>query len=140
MDQVFQFLLNHWALSLLLVVIVMLIIATEMNSKLTGLKMVTPQLATSLMNKDDAVVVDIRDHEAFKSGHITNAVNIPADQIEQKLNKLNKFKTKPIIVICKVGQQSNKVASKLQSEGFNTIYGLKGGIQAWQDASMPLVK
>ncbi len=102
--------------------------------------MLSPQALTQLINQNDAVLIDIRDAEVFKKGHITGAVNVPADQWDQKIRKLHRFKDKPVIVTCKLGQQASKAAEKLKAEGFTDLYVLKGGVQAWQEASMPLVK
>ena len=101
---------------------------------------VGPIEAVQLINRRDAVVIDVRDAASYKSGHITNARHIPETDVDARLKELEKVKTKPLIVSCARGNSSAKVADRLRKAGFNEVLSLRGGITAWQQANMPLEK
>jgi len=96
--------------------------------------------AVQLINRRDAVVIDVRDAEEYKAGHITNARHIPADELGARVKELEKVKTKPIIVVCARGNRSAAAAAQLRKLGFAEVLSLRGGIAAWQQANMPLEK
>ena len=101
---------------------------------------VGPAQAVQLINRRDAVVIDVRDAAEYKSGHITNARNIPEKDLDARLKELEKVKSRPIIVSCARGNTSAKVAMRLRKLGFNEVFSLHGGLNAWQQANMPLEK
>jgi len=96
--------------------------------------------AVQLINRRDAVVIDVRDAAEYKSGHITNARHIPEGEIDSRMKELEKVKSKPIIVSCARGNRSLNVAERLRKLGFAEVFSLRGGLAAWQQASMPLEK
>ena len=96
--------------------------------------------AVQLINRRDAVVIDVRDAEEYKAGHITNARHIPAGELGARVKELEKVKTKPIIVVCARGNRSAAAAAQLRKLGFAEVLSLRGGIAAWQQANMPLEK
>jgi len=101
---------------------------------------VGPSEAVQLINRRDAVVIDVRDAADYKSGHITNARHIPEGELEGRARELEKVKAKPIIVSCARGNRSSGVAYRLRKLGFNEVFSLRGGLAAWQQANMPLEK
>jgi rhodanese-related sulfurtransferase len=101
---------------------------------------VGPAEAVQLMNRRDAVVLDVRDAAEYKSGHITNARHVPESELEARAKDLEKVKSKPIIVSCARGNRSAGVAGRLRKLGFNEVFSLRGGLAAWQQANMPLEK
>lgn len=101
---------------------------------------VGPVEAVQLINRRDAVVLDVRDAAEYKSGHITNARHVPEAEIDSRMKELEKIKTKPIIVSCARGNRSMRVAARLRALGFAEVFSLRGGIAAWQQAGMPLEK
>jgi rhodanese-related sulfurtransferase len=140
MNQLIQFIINHWLLWLALVGIIILLIFEETKRKAGGAEQVSPQQATNLINHEGGVVVDVREVDAFQNGHLTAALNLPLSDLQQNTNKLNKYKSKPIILACNDGQISGKAAVLLKKAGFTKVYALSGGIAAWQKAGLPLVK
>ena len=96
--------------------------------------------AVQLINRQDAVIVDVREPGEFKAGHIPNARNIPAGEIAARLKDLEKFKTRTILVACAAGNRSTTACGALRNAGFEQVYALAGGMGAWQQASMPLEK
>jgi rhodanese-related sulfurtransferase len=96
--------------------------------------------AVQLINRRDAVVVDVREADEYQKGHIANSRHIPVAHVAERLKELEKYKTKPIIVTCNSGTRSASVIGVLTKNGFSEVYGLRGGVSAWQQASMPLEK
>lgn len=96
--------------------------------------------AVQLINRRDAVVIDVRNAAEYKSGHVTNARHIPEAELDARMKELEKVKAKPIIVTCARGNTSAKVAAELRKRGFNEVVSLRGGIAGWQQASLPLEK
>lgn len=140
MHQFFEFLLNHWVLAGLFIIVLILIIIEEARSKGLGGTGITPQKLTQLINQDQVIIIDIRPTNAFKDGHIINSMNIPQDVIDNELKKLEKKKDKQIVIVDLNGQKSNSVAAKLRKAGFENVFMLIGGINAWKSANMPMVK
>ena len=98
----------------------------------------TPAEATLLMNREDALVLDVRETGEWGAGHITGARHITLGQLDKRLSELEKFKEKPIIVVCATGNRSSSACGQLKKHGFGKVYSLGGGILAWRDASLPL--
>ena len=97
-----------------------------------------PVAATQLINREDAVVVDVRPMSEFSSGHIIGAINIPINGLKNQLAQLDKHKSKPIIVACRSGAQSSGACTQLRKAGFEKVHNLRGGIMAWQNANLPV--
>lgn len=138
MEQISQFIMNHWALSLAFVGILLLIYINEWFTKANGPHALSPQLAVEKINHNDAVVIDLRNQEAFSAGHIINAISATADDFD--LPRMDKYKQKAIILVCPRGTQAQTLATQLKSKGFVNAMVLAGGLSAWQSAGLPLVK
>jgi len=87
----------------------------------------------------DAIVIDLRNVDAFSKGHIVNARNIPSDELDAKMNNLEALKSKPIVAVCDAGVSSTKAVTTLRTAGFESAYGLKGGMVGWSEAGLPVV-
>jgi rhodanese-related sulfurtransferase len=96
--------------------------------------------ATQLMNRDDAVVVDLRSVADYAKGHILGARNIPLAELERRAGELEKFKAKPVIVHCDHGNRSGVGVGLLRKNGFANVSNLTGGYAAWQQAGLPVEK
>lgn len=103
-----------------------------------GGKGVTVAEATLLINREDAVVVDVRETSEWSSGHIPNARHIALGQLNQRLAELEKVKSKPLIVCCASGNRSSSACGTLKKAGFERVFNLSGGIRAWSDAGLPV--
>ncbi len=115
-----------------------LLVFTELQRKARGLTNIEPQDAVKLINSE-AVVIDLRNAEAFARGHIVNAKNIPFDELQANKDKIAKYAKKSIIAVCDAGMTSSKVVDSMRKSGIENVYGLKGGINAWTQANLPLV-
>jgi rhodanese-related sulfurtransferase len=96
--------------------------------------------ATQLINRRDALVLDVREQGEYAAGHLPNAKHIPLSQLASRLKELDKFKERPIVITCASGSRSGSAQSLLKKNGFKEAVNLKGGIAAWQQASLPLEK
>lgn len=96
--------------------------------------------AVQLINRKDAVIVDVREPNEFKAGHIPNARNFPLAQIKERAKDLAKLKGKPLLLVCQTGARSAQACVDLQKDGFAEAVTLAGGMGAWQQAAMPLEK
>jgi rhodanese-related sulfurtransferase len=99
---------------------------------------VEPPEAVRLINAD-AKVIDVRSVEAFARGHIVHAKNIPFDELQANAKKVDKLKSRTVIAVCDSGVTSTKVVDFLRKQGVESVYGLKGGMNAWTQASLPVV-
>ena len=96
--------------------------------------------AVQLINHENAMVLDVREHNEFNAGHIANARHIPLGQLRDSLRTLDRFKEQPIVINCRSGNRSASACAILRKEGFSRVYNLAGGIMAWQRSQMPVVK
>jgi rhodanese-related sulfurtransferase len=96
--------------------------------------------ATQLINRRDAVILDVREVADYTAGHLPNAKHIPLAQLESRLKELEKFKERPIVITCASGNRSGSALSLLKKNGFKEPVNLKGGIASWQQAGLPLEK
>jgi rhodanese-related sulfurtransferase len=103
-------------------------------------KEVSVQQAVQLINRRDAVVLDVRDAQEYASGHIANARHIPAADVAKRIAELDKVKQRPVIVACRTGARAAAACAQLRKNGFAEVFVLKGGIVGWQQASLPLEK
>lgn len=101
---------------------------------------VSPVAATLLINREDAHIVDVREADEFASGHLPEAKNIPAGKLVERISELEKFKDKPIILCCASGMRSGKASGELKKQGFEKLYNLEGGVDAWVGAGYPIKK
>ena len=101
---------------------------------------VGPLEAVQLINRRDAVVLDMRDKADYTAGHIPNARSIPFSELSGRLRELEKFKTRPIVVNCQSGTHSAKACGALRKVGFNEVFALRGGLSGWVEASLPVEK
>lgn len=96
--------------------------------------------AVNLINRSHALVLDVREDTEFASGHIVDAKHIPLAKLAERLNELNKYKDKPILVNCQRGMRSAKACEILREAEFKQVNNLQGGLEAWLAAKMPVVK
>lgn len=96
--------------------------------------------ATQLINRQDALVLDVREQAEFAQAHILNARGLPLSQIETRVGDFAKYKDKPVIVYCASGNRSNTAAATLRKGGFTQVVNLRGGFAAWQQAGLPVQK
>ncbi len=141
MEQFIEFAQNNFFLSGIWMAIVILIIYTFVAGALSPVKELNTHEATLKINKEDAILLDIRKVDEFKKGHIVGARQLKTTEIDSAdFSKLEKYKSQPIIVVCAMGMSAKKTASQLIKAGFTEAAILKGGMSAWTSASLPTTK
>ena len=103
-------------------------------------KALSANQATTRINREDAVILDVRETGEFATGHLPDARNIPAKDIATRIAELDHLKEKPLIVVCASGVRSGQISAQLQKQGFTDTNFLDGGIDAWKRANLPLTK
>lgn len=96
--------------------------------------------ATRLMNQGQHLILDVRDEKDFATGHLPKARHIPVRELSQRLEEIAKFKAKPVIVTDSRGPRAGAACRLLKREGFTNVFQLRGGLAAWQQASLPVEK
>jgi len=96
--------------------------------------------ATRLMNQGVSLILDVRDEKDFAAGHLPRARHIPLGDLEAKLPELGKYKDKPVIITDRGGPRGGAAFRLLRKSGFTSVFQLKGGLAAWQQASLPVEK
>ena len=137
MDQFVTFVSNHPFLVGAFAVLLALFIRNEMNR---GGATVSAQQLVDMVNKDNALVLDVRDKAEFDQGHIVGAVNIPYANLEARLDELSKEKDRAVVIACKMGQHAGTAGTMLSKAGFSNVSRLRGGITEWRGQSLPVVK
>lgn len=140
MQQYIEFGTNHWDLFLALLIIILMLSGTNLISAIRGINQIGPSDVTQLINHQGGIVIDVREDKEFADGHIINSLHMPMGKIQQRIPEIEKYKQKPIIVSCRSGARSNTVCGWLKKHGFENVSNLKGGVMAWQSASLPLNK
>jgi rhodanese-related sulfurtransferase len=138
MQQFIEFLARHWLLTSAFVAVVAAMALNELWTAFRGEKRLSPSDAVRLINDKNALVLDVRPAAEFKKGHILNAVNIPAMRIEERIGEIAKYKDQPVLCYCALGASSPQACTRLRKQGFATVYSLRGGMNAWQGASLPV--
>ena len=140
MSQYIEFAIKHWDLFAALAIILAMLMSSTLGSRLRGYTQIEPSDAVRIINHDEAVIVDVREDKEVADGTILDSLHIPLGKLGDRLDELAKFREKPIIVSCRSGHRSATACARLRKEGFTTVYNLKGGVLAWQNAGLPLQK
>ena len=138
-NQLSEFVINHLLLVTAMVVIIAMLAGGELQHRFSKVKDIEPSEATRLINRENAVVVDMSNDKDYRDGHIVNAIHVPSDK-NDAASKLEKFRDRPLIVCCRSGHQSAKLSTELSKKEFTSVYNLKGGLPAWTQAGLPLAK
>lgn len=137
MENLGEFIANHWILSTAFVVLAWIVFSDGLQQKLSGVTPLTTAQAIQLVNQQKATFIDIRDKGEFEKEHIADAVNMPLATLDEHTKKL-KDKSKPVILVCASGQRARAAAKPFKAQGFSDLYVLKGGLNEWKVAKLPL--
>ena len=131
---------NHSLMVLVWVLLFVVTIYTFFKDLTSKVKVVDNNETISLINNENAVIIDLRPMEEFERGHIVNSLNIlPTEIKEHNVGKIENHKDKPVVVVDQTGINAEKSADLLVKQGFNHVYTLKEGIAGWNVANLPLV-
>lgn len=134
------FLGRHPYASLALLGVTLALVYNEVAGLLSGVRRIGPAQLTALINRDNALVVDLRTAADFDKGHIAGAKNVQMSQFDPENKQLAPAKALPVVLVCKVGESATTAAKRLRKAGFSHVNVLEGGVQAWQAADLPLIK
>ena len=136
-EQIFEFISNHY---ILVSAFVFLLVAFVINEGKLGGAAITPTNLVNLVNREDAVLVDIRDTKEYSAGHIAGALSMPVSSIDARIGEMEPYKDKPVVLVCKMGQHASAAGRKFKALGFENVRRLSGGMAEWTASSLPVVK
>ena len=110
------------------------------GTRLRGIKDVNTVEAIELINHKNAVVLDVREDAEYKSGHLINAKWVPLGKLASRLGELERYRDRPVVVVCRSGNRSASACALLGKYGFTQAYNLTGGVMGWQKSNLPLEK
>jgi len=131
------FLIDYWYFSVPLFFFLFLFAYSEMNK---GGKKIEPNELTRLVNKENAILIDLRKKEDYENGHIMTALNYPHQEFDNQMHELDKFKERPIILVCDMGRNSANIGEKLKKAEFEKTFRLNGGMITWTQENLPVVQ
>jgi rhodanese-related sulfurtransferase len=135
-----EFIMNNLALVALFLASGVMLFWPEIQRLSSGGAQIGTLEATRLMNQGMTLILDIREGEDYASGHLPRARHIPLSQLSKRVDEIGKFKDKPVIVTCRTGTKAGSATRVLRQAGFTNVFELRGGVNAWQQASLPVEK
>ena len=105
-----------------------------------GAGSLTAQGAVQLINRERAVVIDVRSPEEFATGHVTGARNVPLDTLEAKLAATVKNKALPLLLVCATGARAQRAVAVAKKLGYEQAQAVSGGLKSWKEANLPVEK
>ena len=139
-EELLAFAGRHMLLAMALAGLTIALAYTEVARLFRGYTAVRPPALTALINRDEAVMLDLSPASDFEKGHIAGAKSVPMADFNPAHKRLPSDKARPVVVSCRTGPASMGAAAQLKKAGFEKVYWLEGGVAAWQAADLPLVK
>ncbi|HLU12473.1 MAG TPA: rhodanese-like domain-containing protein [Arenimonas sp.] len=140
MDQLIPFVQQNLFLALIFAGLTVALVVTEVRRLFRGYKTVSPNQLTELINRENALVLDLRGQSDFEKGHILGSRHLLPSQVDPESKLLAKAKEAPVVLVCAMGVSAGGVAEKLVKAGYRRVAVLDGGINAWTGAGLPLAK
>ncbi|HUL96899.1 MAG TPA: rhodanese-like domain-containing protein [Usitatibacter sp.] len=135
-----EFIVSNWALVAVFVASGVMLVWPELSRLVGASNEIGTLEATRLMNQAGSLILDVRDGNEYAAGHLPRARHIPLGELSNRIEEIGKYKDKPVIVTCRSGMRAGAAAKVLKGAGFSAVYQLKGGLGAWQQASLPVEK
>lgn len=111
-----------------------------LGNRIRGVKEIDTAAALQLINHKNALVLDVREESEFKGGHILGAKHIPLLKLKDRIGELERYRDKPVVVVCRSGGRAATACAVLGKREFGQAYNLSGGMTAWQKAELPVEK
>lgn len=138
-ERLIEFVLNHYILSLALVVVTYLLIQELIDTAFKKFSSISPMLAVAKMNSGNTVVIDVREKDEFAKGAIDGAINLPLSQLKAQASGFDDYKNQSILVVCQDGSRSASAGKIITAAGLNDVFVISGGLQSWQeDYKLPI--
>ncbi len=135
-----QFLESNWWLVLILLVSGAMLAWPLFSGRFSGVRELGAFEATALINRRNAVLIDVREAKEYGEARIPNAVHVPGSELANRAQELKKHAARPVIAYCDRGVRSRAAAGTLAKLGFGEVYTLRGGLRAWSEAGLPVEK
>jgi rhodanese-related sulfurtransferase len=135
-----SFVQNNWMLIVIFLLSGGMLVWPFVQRRISSVKDITSVEATQLMNRRNAVLLDVREPKEFEGGRLPSALHIPLSQLAGRVSELAKLVARPVVAYCDTGRKSRMAASTLAKAGFKEIYNLQGGIAAWKKDGLPVEK
>jgi rhodanese-related sulfurtransferase len=139
-ERLIEFIGNHPFLVSLFLAILLFLVWDVFFRSLSALPQLSAAEATLMLNREHAVLLDVRPAEQFAAGHILHAVNIPEAELAGRQKELEKYRGRPVIAYAEAGPPSVRAAAAIRASGIERIYCVRGGITAWRGAGLPVTK
>lgn len=140
LDELLAFAGRHPMLSSALVLLTLALVYTEIARLLRPFKALRPAELTALVNREDALVIDLSASADYERGHVAGSRNVAASAFGPEHKLVAAHRERPIVLVDRTGMATGAQATRLKKAGFTRVYVLDGGIAAWQQADLPLVK
>lgn len=137
MENLSEFIVSHWILVTVFVILSSMLMSDSLNKKISGMTSINTAQAIQLVNQQKGLFLDVRETDEFNKEHIADSTSMPLSTLVDNLKSL-KNKSQPIIIICASGQRSRSAAKQLHNNNFSDIYVLSGGLNTWKEAKLPL--
>ncbi|MDH5357525.1 MAG: rhodanese-like domain-containing protein [Gammaproteobacteria bacterium] len=137
MENVSEFIINHWILVTIFVVLASMLMSESLNSKISGINPVGTTQAIQMVNQRKGLFLDIREASEYSKEHIADSLSMPLSTLPDNLKTL-KDPEQPIILVCASGQRARSAAKQLRVNGFSDVHVLTGGLNSWKEAKLPL--
>jgi rhodanese-related sulfurtransferase len=135
-----QFITSNFSWILLAFLSGAMLLWSFFGNRFRGVKEVDISGALQLINHKEAFVLDVREPAEYESGHLLNAKLVPLGKLKERAGELEKYKDKPMLVVCRSGNRSGTACAILKNLGFTQAYNLTGGMMAWQKSNLPVQK
>lgn len=135
-----SFVQNNWMLIVVFLLSGGMLVWPFAQRRFSSVKDITSVEATQLMNRRNAVLLDVREPKEFEGGRLPSALHIPLSQLAGRASELAKLVARPVVAYCDTGRRSRMAAATLAKAGFKEIYTLQGGIAAWKKDGLPVEK
>jgi rhodanese-related sulfurtransferase len=135
-----QFLQDNWLLLVAMIGSGAMWLWLTVRDRWSPIREIGAMEATQLINRRDALMLDLREAKEYEGGRVPNAVHLPQSQLASRAHELEKLTARPVIAYCDRGQRSRSAAAALTRLGFTEVYTLRGGLRAWSEAGLPLEK
>lgn len=135
-----QFVQSNWMLIAVFVTSGAMLVWPLVQRRFSPVQDVNNSETTQLINRRNAVLLDVREPKEFVGGRLPNAIHIPLSELAARVSELGKFVARPVVAYCDTGRRSRTAASALEKAGFKEIYTLQGGFAAWKKDGLPVEK
>ena len=135
-----KFIEDNWWLILVVALSGGMLLWPLIQQRLSPTREIGALQATQLINRKNALMLDVRETKEYEGGRVPNAVHLPVSQLAGRAAELKRFTSRPVVAYCDRGNRSRTAVAALTKLGFAEVYTLRGGLRAWQEAGLPLEK